>query len=239
MSAGIKIYNHNQQVSINSNDLMFCLAIKDTIQSPKGRPQINTTLAVSNYIDASRGYSGLRMPLLVHEIGGWDKRIQLTNYQKKDGIVKIAFWTPEEMPVNVFFFDLSSNFTAPSGGAGLKMYTQNGELSFDSRMKHLKIIGVANDGMSLEPNKKYGILVRSLPDTVEEEQWSQDKRKIYHTQIYKRKLFWIENNTLRASMIETGREENWYWRSTGRPYSNGGTGKKEMVPPLLVDITDL
>ncbi|MDO4895656.1 hypothetical protein [Moraxella sp.] len=65
------------------------------------------------------------------------------------------------------YFYLFGNpaLTTPKGTAGLKIYSQlDGQLVYDSRLQYMNIVGVCQDGLKLNPAKRYGLLYTSRPD---------------------------------------------------------------------------
>lgn len=109
----------------------------------------------------------------------------------------------------------------PTGKAGFRVYSEvDGGLIFDSRLPYLKIIGMCQNGMVLDPSKRYGLLYGdSVLVTYRDsgESW---------------------NPTRSVSAV------HFWWQSSGR-LTSGWTGRHYepippiLYPPLLVDLTGL
>ena len=125
-----------------------------------------------------------------------------------------------------------------SGQAALKIYNPNtGQLTFDSRLKHLQILGEIYDGMPIDPTRKYGVLLRSKLGFHYEWISKVSGGKWYVDEYWRSDLIWIEGSVIRVGRALIRERHNWYYLSTGNPSPTEIVDYPQLATPLLVDLT--
>ncbi len=241
MSAGIKLYNGNRQVLVDSSTVCFGLSQVHAVTTSTQRPP-NVELPPVGVNNAQYGYlkvDNCYMPMIVYELADVSRRIHLYQINSSGNGFELCFFVfSGTQTVNFYIFDVASHCTL-NGQSALRIYKSDGELAFDSRLKHLSIVGVANDGVNLDGGKRYGILLRSKPPIEREwREWVSGSR-FYVYNADRHQMLWQENNVLRSQLVTTYEHTSWFWRSTGgvRNLYSGLSHTKELSPPLLVDLT--
>lgn len=233
MSAGIKIYNNNRQVMIDNNDICFGLSQKFTVAT-------ETTASIGKRFYGNFTAKDCISPLIVYELGGTNERIYVEDVVSKTNGFDLRFFALTPIVANFYIFDMAQ-VAQMTGTSVLRLYNRDGNLSFDNRIKHLSIVGEVYDGMPLDPNKKYGILIRSRSPYINEVRMWKDGKRLYDRTTRKYQMVWRDNNTLKVDMVTEIDATNWYWLYTGGPagttISNGDTYNIELAKPLLVDLT--
>lgn len=128
----------------------------------------------------------------------------------------------------------------PNTSAGLRIYNPDTkELVFDSRLPYLRIIGVASNGLDLDPTKRYGIITTSpvnFVNKVEKRSYTSGSgSELYRYILYDDfDAFCIKDNKIhRYKMIRINRDVT-QMNPVERTYAYT-TAK----PPYLVDLTGL
>lgn len=238
MTAGIKLYNGNRQVIAQSNQISFGLAQKLSQVSQKPTQpilQLGTAWKYRAIFDFD-----CTLPLVVLALGDINNRSALISTTVSNATCQVRFLTESPIEQKLFVYDIPSRCTLV-GSAAMRIYRDDGELAFDSRLGHLSVVGEALPETVLDPNKKYGLLFRSRPALQErQESWTSGGR-LYVRQYTKRQIYWIDNNRLKTDMVQTREYNNWY--------VGGGFGVirdsdynqdfRELLRPLLIDITNL
>lgn len=174
-------------------------------------------------------------------LGDINSRSALTRIVVNNETCQVTFLTERPVAHELFVYDIPSRCTLV-GNAAMRIYRDDGELAFDSRLRHLSVIGEALPETVLDPNKKYGLLFRSRPAMQErQESWTRGGR-LYVRQYTKRQMYWIDNNRLKTDMVQTREYNNWYVGSGGFGVirdSDYNQDFRELLRPLLIDITNL
>lgn len=241
MSAGIKLYNANRQVLIDSN--YFNFAHKNSVVV--SAKNFVSTLYLENENDTlgKFEFSG-KHPLLVYELGNHNHRIAITRMSNKDGIYQVEFiFKPndgENRDLKFHIFDVPE-FSDKSGQSAVRLYNQNQELTFDSQLKYLQILGEITPDMALNPNKKYGVLLRSKLQAVHvfNEYYFDGGRKWRMEQKALMQMLHVQDSILKSELVEVRNHSNWYWTATGRhrPIGYNETTIPTISQPLLVDLS--
>ena len=219
MSAGIRIYNANSQVLIDSN--YKNIALNKVIDL--------TGVTNTNY------ELGDKSVVIVEElpaIGSVMSRVRLgynNGYRAYvSNIGKIAqklfvFGEPEQLP---------------KGPAGFIIY-KNGtsEVAFDSRLKYLQIIGEISNDMPINPDKKYGI-IRRVPsgDNHYSQHTGTSNGRYYYVEQIWHESYCIDNGKIRIFNHYTRNINSWFG---DRPIPNISIKYDIPFKPLLVDLTQV
>lgn len=234
MTAGVKIYNDNKQVLVDDTYQNLALSNVYYIGSDKGAWSWSNT-------EFGFYYYGL-IPVMVYELGDINHRLYISKTkQQSDGSYGVKFVQSPADKVNkscnFYIFDVPQNAII-SGQAALKIYnTSTGQLTFDSRLKHLQILGEIYDGMPIDPNRKYGVLLRSKLGFKYEFNSRTSGGKWYVDEYWRSDLIWIENNVIRVGRELIRERHNWYYQSTGNPSPTEIYDYPQLATPLLVDLT--
>lgn len=234
MTAGVKIYNGNRQVLVDDTYQNLALSSVINMGADKGAWSWD-----SSTVDFS--YKG-NIPVLVYEIGGINNRLYVAKTkQQSDGSYAVKYvQAPADKvnkPCTFYVFDNPQNAII-NGQAALKIYNPNtGQLTFDSRLKHLQILGEIYDGMPIDPSRKYGVLLRSKLGFHYEWISKVSGGKWYVDEYWRSDLIWIEGNVIRVGRALIRERHNWYWLSTGNPSPSLSYDYPQLATPLLVDLT--
>lgn len=234
MTAGVKIYNGNRQVLVDDTYQNLALSSVMNMGADKGAWSWDSSI-----IDFS--YQG-NIPVLVYGLGDINNRLYVAKTkQQTDGSYGVKYVQAPADKVNkpcVFYvFDNPQNAII-NGQAALKIYNPNtGQLTFDSRLKHLQILGEIYDGMPIDPSRKYGVLLRSKLGFKYEWISKVSGGKWYVDEYWRSDLVWIEGSVIRVGRVLVRERHNWYWLSTGNPSPTEIADYPQLATPLLVDLT--
>ncbi|MGE6329693.1 hypothetical protein ACQKCW_03720 [Psychrobacter pacificensis] len=153
MSAGIRFYTNNGALMIDSSYANIALVEKVNKPTSDRSGVVEGNNAYNYY------YSG-RQPILVlplsenYYCGVYTARWNSSNNRFESIVV-----TSGNTPLDMLVFDkpTSVNTTGPA----LRVYSDiDGSKVFDSRLKYLKVVGTASDGMAVPAGAKWGLLMR-------------------------------------------------------------------------------
>ncbi len=233
MTTGVRVSNSKNQVMISNEDICFGLSQKLTA----------TTASIKNWGKCSGNVqaTGCISPLIVYELGDVVTRIQASGgTSNTSGFNFIFFSTTPSIPANVYVFDVAS-VAKLDGMSVLRMYRADGELAFDNRIRNLEVIGEVEDGMVLDPNKKYGVLIRSSPSYTVRSDSRRSGAWVYEREQDIREMVWRDGNTLRHQNVQVLDRELKFaadsYGPTGPIRYDGYTSNKSLAKPLLIDLT--
>ena len=235
MTAGVKLYNDNNQTMISSKDICFGLsqkliAVDDGRGAYWGKYRWNVAT------------TGCISPLIVYELGDVNTRSQiLSGTSNTTGFTFMVFTVGSRGTApNLYVFDIAS-VAKLEGQCVLRMFREDGELAFDNRIRHLEVVGEVVDGMALDANKKYGVLIRSSPSYVTRMDSRRSGAWVYEREQEIRGLVWREGNILRHQEVKILDRElkfgaDSYGNSLPSRYE-GYSANKSLASPLLIDLT--
>lgn len=235
MTSGVRINNGSNQTMINNKDICFGLsqklvAVDDGYGADWGKYRWNVET------------SGCISPLIVLELGDINTRSQiLRGTSHATGFtIKVFTVGSRGAAPNLYVFDIAS-VAKLEGQCVFRMYREDGELAFDNRIRNLEIVGEVTDGMLLDPNKKYGVLLRSSPSYVSRMDSRRSGAWVYEREQEVRELVWREGNILHHREVQILDRELKFgadsYGPTGPMKYNGYTSNKSLAKPLLIDLT--
>lgn len=219
MSAGIRIYNHNSQVMIDSS---------------------YKNIAFNRVIDlagvTSTSYDlGDKPVIIVEELphaGSVMSRIGL-GYQNG---YKLYVNNIGKIAQKIFVFGEPAQL--PKGTAGFIIY-KNGtsEVAFDSRLRYLQIIGEISSDMPVSTDKKYGI-IRRVPsgDNYYMQHTGTRRGRYYYVDQTWHESYCIDNDKIKIFNHYTRNIDSWFG---DRPAYNINVKYDIPYKPLLVDLTQV
>lgn len=236
MTTGVRLYNESNQTMISSKDICFGLSQK--------------LIAVDDGYGGARwgkyvwlaGTTGCISPLIVYELNDVSSRVQvLSGTSKATGFdIKVFTVGTRGVAPILYVFDIAS-VAKLEGQCVFRMYREDGELAFDNRIRNLEIVGEVVDGMTLDANKKYGVLIRSSPSYVTRTDSTRSGAWVYERERETRELLWREGDILRHQEVlildrtlKFGADS--YGNSLPSRYE-GYTANKSLASPLLIDLT--
>lgn len=218
MSAGIKIYNRNKQVLINSD--YKNIALRQTID-------------LSN-IEKSEIPLGNRPVVIVEELLSTQQKMAEIAL-KYDGTYTLLINNENRAKQKIFVFGEpdNSNITSKVGMIVYKRGTN--EVAFDSRLNYLQILGDIYHDMPIDPNKKYGI-IRRVPIGKSWYMWNTGRRngRYYYTERESYEDYGIDGDKIKIFDRIT-KDINSYF--VDRPAPNTDVRYRVNHKPLLVDLT--
>lgn len=234
MTAGIKIFNKDRQMMVSNNDICFGLSQKIIATSASKR-------AYDKPFMGNASVTGCVNPLIVYNLEDEANMVNILNGTSNPSGFDFTFITKNgSITADFYIFDISAN-AQKQGQPVFRLYTPDGELAFDSRVKGLAVIGEVYDGMLLDPNKQYGVLMRSRSPYIRADNWWESGRKVYWEIINSYQMTWRDGNTLRHSMTRLSYALEWFWRDTfgpaGPSHQDGMVQNKQVATPLLVDLS--
>lgn len=154
MAAGIRFYNTKGALMIDGSYSNIALTDKRS-----------KTLAEKYATIQGRGVHiyfwelPYREPIIVVPLTDTITSIYSAGWMPNTNKFNLFLATNREDGVDFMVFDKASKKS--TSGAALRIYSDiTGEKVFDSRLKYLKVIGVATEGMVVPAGAKWGILVR-------------------------------------------------------------------------------
>lgn len=234
MTAAVKIYNGDRQVLVDDTYQNLAVSSVYYIGSDKGAWSWSNT-------EFDFSYRG-DMPVLVYGLGDINQRLYISKTkQQNDGSYGVKFVQAPADKANktcmFYIFDVPSN-AIKDGQAALRIYNPlTGQLTFDSRLKHLQILGEIYDGMPIDPSRKYGVLLRSKLGFKYEFNSRTSGGKWYVDEYWRSDLIWIDGNVIRVGRELIRERHNWYYLSTGNPSPTEIYDYPQLATPLLVDLT--
>lgn len=220
MSAGIKIYNHNRQVLINSQyQNIALLQVIDT----------------SN-IDKTELTFGSEPIVVVEQLLPSEQpraRVRLVY----DGVYKLFINNQAKATQKICVFGMPDN-SKITQKSGLIIYQNNtGKIAFDSRLRYLQLLGEMVNDAPADANKTYGIIKR-VPVNDNERQWNTGRSR---GRYYFRRQKWheeygIENGKFKIFNKYTSDYESYF---VDRPVYNHDLTHEIKYKPLLVDLTSI
>jgi len=235
MTTGVKLYNENNQMMVNNIDICFGLSQK-LIAVPYGYR------ADWGKYKCNAETTGCISPLIVYELGTEETRTQvLRGVSNASGFTITVFTTSQGLSPNLYVFDVAS-VAKLEGKSVFRLYRPDGELAFDNRIRNLEVVGEAIDGMALNPNKQYGVLIRSSPSFVTRTDSRRSGPWVYEREREIRELLWRDGNTLRHQEVKIlDRELKFAAESYGpggyREQYDGYASNKSLASPLLIDLS--
>lgn len=234
MSASVKIYNNRGQLGIDATYAnLAChrvLNADGSLYREYTAQQFADVVHVHELLDATslgvtRSYSYKHLTNTNEPIFG--------NLRNKRGGDKDIYG--KEYIFGVPMLD------KPDSLAGLRIYNpQTKELVFDSRLPYLKIVGVASNGLNIDPTKRYGIITTSpvnFVNKVEKQSYtSASGSELYRYILYDDfDAFCIKDNKIyHYKMIRINNLNVTHMGAQERIYTN-----TRAKLPYLVDLTGL
>lgn len=218
MSAGIKIYNRNKQVLINSD--YKNIALRQTID-------------LSN-IEKSEIPLGNRPVVIVEELLSTQQKMAEIAL-KYDGTYTLLINNANRAKQKIFVFGEpdNSNITSKVGMIVYKRGTN--EVAFDSRLNYLQILGDIYHDMPIDPNKSYGI-VRRVPIGINwlMQNTGRSKNRYYYTEKRWYEDYGIDSNKVKIFERYITDVNSFF---IDRPAPNHDVRYRVNHKPLLVDLT--
>lgn len=236
MTTGVRLYNKSNQTMISSKDICFGLS-----QKLIAVDDLNGGARWGKYVWLA-GTTGCISPLIVYELNDVSTRVQvLSGTSNATGFdIKVFTVGTRGLAPNLYVFDIAS-VARLEGQCVFRMYREDGELAFDNRIRNLEVVGEVVDGMVLDANKKYGVLLRSSPSYVSRSDSRRSGPWVYEREQEVRELVWREGNILRHQEVQIlDRELKFAAESygpTGPMKYEGYAANKSLASPLLIDLT--